>query len=101
MIVVNPENTEHSFKIIPRYYPTGDFKFDLYNEVTKKTEPIKHIFAVTDGIMTIDFEKEFTEKQKFQVKLYDDNQIIFRGKMISTSQDPQDFKQTDNLYRYE
>lgn len=100
MIVVNPENINHSFNIIPRYYPTEAFAFELYNEVTKITETIEHTFTVADGIMTIDFEKDFTEKQKFQIKLEGTN-IIFRGKMISTSQDPQDFKQTDNLYRYE
>jgi hypothetical protein len=101
MIVVNPDNTEHSFKIIPRYYPTLAFKFDLYNEVTQITEVIVHTFSVTDGIMQIEFEKEFTEQQKFQIKLEDANGIIFRGKMIATSQQPQDYKQTNDLYVYE
>jgi hypothetical protein len=100
MIVVNPENTDHSFNIIPRYYPTGEFTFKLYNEVTKLTETIDHTFTVTDGIMNINFEMDFTENQKFQVKL-EGNEIIFRGKMISTSQEPQDYKQSNNLYIYE
>lgn len=100
MIAVNPENTKHSFNIIPRYYPTGEFTFQLYNEVTKKTETIKHTFTLTDGIMNIIFEMNFTENQKFQIKL-EGSEIIFRGKMISTSQEPQDYKQSNNLYIYE
>jgi hypothetical protein len=100
MIVVNPENTDHSFNIIPRYYPTGAFTFQLYNEVTKLTETIYHTFTVTDGIMNINFEMDFTENQKFQIKL-EGSEIIFRGKMIATSQEPQDYKQSNNLYIYE
>lgn len=101
MVVVNPENTEHSFKIIPRYYPTSSIKFDLYNEVTQLTETITNTYTITDGIIQIEFEKEFTEQQKFQIKLEDSEGIIFRGKMISTSQEPQDCKQTNDLYIYE
>jgi hypothetical protein len=100
MIVVNPENTDHSFNIIPRYYPSGGFTFQLYNEVTKLTETIDHTFTVTDGIMNINFEMDFTENQKFQIKL-EGSEIIFRGKMIATSQEPQDYKQSNNLYIYE
>jgi hypothetical protein len=100
MIVVNPENENHSFDIIPRYYPES-FSFDLYNEVTKITETITHTFTVADGIMQINFEMEFSEQQKFQIKLYDEEGVVFRGKLISTSQTPQDYKQTNNLYVYE
>jgi hypothetical protein len=101
MIVVNPDNTEHTFKIIPRYYPESAFQFDLYNEVTQVTQTIPHTFDVTDGIMEIEFEREFSEQEKFQIKLEDANGIIFRGKMIATSQEPQEYKQTNDLYVYE
>ena len=99
MIVVNPTNETHTIKLIPRYYPTGVFKFDLYNEVTKVTDVIVHTYSVTDGIMTIVFDYNFTEQSKYQIKL-EDSGIIFRGKLIATSQNPQNYQQTKDLYFY-
>jgi hypothetical protein len=101
MIVVNPENTEHSFKVIPRYYSITGVIFELYNEVSKQTETIDCDITSNDGIMTIEFEKEFTEQEKFQIKLKDNTGVIFRGKLIATSQTPQNYKQTNNIYVYE
>jgi hypothetical protein len=101
MIVVDPDNESHTIKLIPRFYPTGFFKFDLYNEVTKETEEIVHTYSVTNGIMSIVFDYDFTEQSKFQVKLYDGDGVIYRGKIIATSQTPQDYKQTKDLYFYE
>ena len=38
---------------------------------------------------------------KYQLKIDDTNGIIYRGKLIATDQDPQEFKQTNDLYYYE
>ncbi len=103
MIVVNPEDTNHTFDIIPRYYPR-DIVLELYNEVTQVSEIVNQLFVVNDGIMTVSFTYTFTyikEQAKYQIKLTDNNGVIFRGKLIATSQTPQDYKQTNNLYVYE
>ena len=100
MIVVNPENTNHTFDFIPRYYPTA-IVLNLYNEVTQVSEVVNQLFVVNDGIMTVSFSYTFSEQSKYQIKLTDDNGVVFRGKLIATSQTPQDYKQTNNLYVYE
>lgn len=100
MIVVNPENTVHTFDIIPRYY-TKAIVLELYNEVTQVSEIVNQLFVVNDGIMTVSFSYTFTEQAKYQIKLTDENGVVFRGKLIATSQTPQDYKQTNNLYVYE
>jgi len=100
MIVVNPEDINHTFDIIPRYYRKA-IVLELYNEVTQVSEIVNQLFVVDDGIMTVSFSYTFTEQAKYQIKLTDDNGVIFRGKLIATSQTPQDYKQTNNLYVYE
>jgi len=100
MIVVNPEDTNHTFDIIVRYYP-AEIVFNLYNEVTQVSEIVNQLFVVNDGIMTVSFSYTFTEQSKYQIKLTDENGVVFRGKLIATSQTPQDYKQTNNLYVYE
>jgi len=100
MIVVDPEYTNHTFDIIVRNY-SKNIVFNLYNEVTQVSEIVNQLFVVNDGIMTVSFSYEFTEQAKYQIKLTDENGVVFRGKLIATSQTPQDYKQTNNLYVYE
>lgn len=100
MIVVNPEDANHTFDIIPRYYPSS-IVLTLYNEVTQLSEVVNQLFIINDGIMTVSFTYTFTEQAKYQIKITDENGVVFRGKLISTSQIPQDYKQTNNLYVYE
>jgi len=100
MIVVNPEYTNHTFDIIPRYY-TKAIVLELYNEVTQVSEIVNQLFVVNDGIMTVSFSYTFTEQAKYQIKLTEGNGVVFRGKLIATSQTPQDYKQTNNIYVYE
>jgi len=100
MKVVNPEDTEHIITLIPRYYPKENINLSLFNEATKVIENVDNTHTVTDGVLFLSFEYTFTENQKFQIKLNQDNEIVFRGKLIATSQTPQDYKLTNNVYFY-
>jgi hypothetical protein len=100
MKVVNPEDTDHIIDLIPRYYPIKGLYFSLFNEATKETENIDNTYTITDGVLFLSFEYTFTENQKFQIKLSEDTEIVYRGKLIATSQTPQDYKLTNNVYFY-
>jgi len=97
MKVVNPNDTEHTIVLIPRYYPVDAITFSLFNEATQTSENIDNTYTITDGNLSIVFEYTFTENTKFQIKL-DESEIVYRGKLIATSQIPQDYKLTDNVY---
>lgn len=100
MNVVNPNDTEHTIKLIPRYYPTDAITLSLFNEATQISENVDNTFTVTDGNLFLTFEYTFTENQKFQIKLNEDDEIVYRGKLFSTTQDPQEYKLTNNVYYY-
>ncbi len=74
---------------------------EFYNEATKETQIFDNTYTVVDGIMTVTIQENFTDGQKFQVKISLENDVIYRGKAIVTSQVPQNFEQTKDLYFYE
>jgi len=100
MIVLNPNDTSHSFDIIPRYYPTDYINVFLYNEETKFTLVV-NTYSILNGIMTITFNYTFIEGAKYQIKIEDVNGVVYRDKMFITSQNTQEFKATKDHYYYE
>ena len=98
MNVVNPNDAEHTIKLIPRYYPIEAITLSLFNEATQISEEVDNTYIVTDGNLFLTFEYTFTENQKFQVKLDEDTEVVYRGKLISTTQDPQEYKVTQGVY---
>jgi len=101
MIVVQPTILEHQIKVIPRLYPNEALTLSLYNEATKVTETLDNIYIVQDGYLYIDFEKVFNESDKYKITIKEENEVIYRGKIKATSQEPQEYKQTKDKYYYE
>lgn len=100
MNVVSPNNTEHTIKLIPRYYPSAAITMSLFNEATQVSEDVDNTYVITDGNLFLTFEYTFTENQKFQIKLDEVEEVVYRGKIVSTTQDPQEYKLTNNVYYY-
>jgi len=101
MKVVLPIDTTHLIALIPRYYTSDALVLELYNEVTQTKEIVPCIYIIQNGLMTITFDYDFIENDKFTIKISDSNGVIYRDKLISTSQTTQDFKSTKDLYYYE
>ena len=100
MNVVNPNNTTHNLKIIPRANNIGILIFELFNEETKQVFLPTFTALFEDGYLTLTFDFNFVENQKFQIKIYNDI-IYYRGKLMATSQNTQTFKASKDLYYYE
>lgn len=100
MIVLNPTNTTHGFNFIPRLIHT-DVILSLYNETTQQNEIVDNLCVTNNGISTITFDFDFVESQKFQIKITENNEIVYRDKLFVTAQTPQDFKATKDHYYYE
>lgn len=101
MKVVNPNNTSHTLYIIPRTYTYASLTLELYNEETKVSELVDNEFSINDGILSIGFNFDFIEGQKFQIKISEESNIVYRGKLIATDQNTQNFKASNELYYYE
>jgi len=100
MKVVNPNDTEHTLQLIPRFYPTGEVVLSLYNEFTTITTDVDNIYITTYGNLFITFDFEFENNSKYQIKITEADEVVYRGKLMATTQTPQDFKLTNNVYYY-
>lgn len=130
MKVINPTAPIHEIKIIPRFNPTSDLLLELLNEETKVSQTIdfkiieyylllqnggilllqngtyfvnntESPYYFVDGYLKMNFELNILEGQKFQIKITENNNVIYRGKLMATSQNTQTFKAANNLYYYE
>ncbi len=99
-MVIDPSNSTHTLNVIPRYYPSTALVVSLYNEATSVTSTPTATYNVTSGKLNITFAFTFVDKDRHQIKVTESTAVVYRGKLTTTTQDPQDFKQTDGLYTY-
>lgn len=94
MKVIDPNNTIHTLFFIPRLYIDNVVIFELKNEATKEIIDLDHTYNISNGILQIDFTYTFTNKDKFQIKITQSNEVVYRGKLLITDQNTQDYKIT-------
>jgi len=99
-MVINPNDSIHTLNVIPRFYPSNDLVVSLYNEASKVTTMPSATYNITDGKLNITFTFTFVDKDRHQVKVTEGTEVVYRGKLFTTTQDPQDFKLTNDLYFY-
>lgn len=103
MDIFNPENTTHTLKIIPRFYPDGQITVNLKDEKTKEVTSFTLTPTVTDGYMYIDIEHEFSDNTNFQIEIKSVEDVVYRGKLFVTNQagDTQAYKISKDIFTYE
>ena len=75
--------------------------FTLYNEATQVETNVAIIYLVENGVLTFTFDFDFTDSQKFQFKILEGTEIVYRGKLIATTQETQNYLTDKNEYYYE
>lgn len=101
MKVIDPNITNHTLILIPRFTPTTSLTFTLFNEATKESETVSNSYSVTDGKLSLLFTYTFTEDDKRVITLEEGSDVVYRGKLIVTAQESQEYKETNGLYFYE
>jgi hypothetical protein len=99
-MVIDPSNSIHTLSVVPRFYPTTSLVVALYNEATNVTATPTATYVITNGKLDITFTFTFAENDRHQLKVTEGTQVVYRGKTLTTSQEPQDFKLTNGLYTY-
>ena len=99
-MVIDPSNSTHTLSVVPRFYPTTSLVVALYNEATNVTATPSATYVITNGKLDITFTFTFAENDRHQLKVTEGTQVVYRGKTLTTSQEPQDFKLTNGLYTY-
>tara|TARA_R110002074_G_scaffold80404_3_gene180821 strand:- start:407 stop:709 length:303 start_codon:yes stop_codon:yes gene_type:complete len=99
-MVIDPSNTIHTLNVVPRFYPSTNIVVELYNEATNVTTSPSNTYTITNGKVNITFTFTFLENDRHQLKVTEGTDVVYRGKTLTTSQEPQDFKLTNGLYTY-
>ena len=106
-MIVNPNLTTHTIKLVPRYSPT----ISLFLTITDSTLGVSEIVTTTyttggDYKLALTFEYTFRDENSYQLTLKEVgvfppiNEIVYRGLVLATTQNSQTYKLTDNLYRW-
>lgn len=100
MKVLLPSNTTHSIVIEPRFYPTSTIDISIYNEYNKDVSTPSITYITTNGLTTCTFDLVVTEGQRFQLKIVEGSNVVYRGKAFATEQETQNFDLTKDVYTY-
>ena len=100
MNILNHNNTTHILKIIPRFYLMGDVVLELKSEETKAISQLTITPRISNGYMFLQFEKAFEKASNWQVKVTEESEIVYRGKLFVTDQtaDTQHYKTTKDIF---
>ena len=101
MKVVSPTDTTHNTILIPRYFPTNSLTLELYNEASQVVTTVANTYSTVNGNLTITYDYTFAESDKYRVVIKEGLEVVFRGKLIATEQEPDEYKLTNDLYYYE
>ena len=99
MKIVDPGDSTHNITLIPRFDTTDALTLVLYNEATKVSSTVANTHVLRDGNLIVTFDFTFVNKDKYQIKI-SQGDILYRGKILATTQIPQDYKLTDGRYTY-
>jgi hypothetical protein len=101
MKVVNPDDTSHTIGVVPRYYGFTGAVLTLTSLAKDVDIVVSHTELMVSGVLTIGFDFDFIERDKYSIKLLEGTEVVYRGQLFATDQEPQDFDITVNYYSYE
>lgn len=92
MIVIDPNDTTHFIRVIPRNYDNNANTFNLYDETNRDTTSITNTKVLSNGFAIYEVDLTVSEGEEFSVKINDGNTVVWRGKIFVTSQTTQAYK---------
>jgi len=101
MIVINPNNTSHNILFPPRFKPTDELVLNLFNEALQTYENLDNEYSINDLTINMGFDLICIEGAKYQIKITENDLVVFRGKLFATSQNTETYKASKDLYYYE
>ena len=92
MKVFKPSDTIHALYIVSRSIPeTATLK--LFYELRSEETTIQITCSNVGGYLHANFEHTFKEGQSYEIAIYDDASVLYRGKAYATDQeDLQNYK---------
>ncbi len=90
----------HTINLIPRIYPTGAISFYLKKKETKVETLIANTYTTTNGNLALTFNYQFTERDKYTIRILSGTTVIYRGQLMATVQTTQSFQPITDYITY-
>ena len=97
-MVLNPNDATHSIRVIPRFTPVGALTVSIFEKFNETSTNVANTYTYVNGYLSIGFDYTFTERDNYRLTIVNDSQILYRGFIFATSQNPQTFKLSENVY---
>tara|TARA_R110000803_G_scaffold11670_1_gene34702 strand:+ start:32 stop:337 length:306 start_codon:yes stop_codon:yes gene_type:complete len=101
-MIINPTKQTHTLRVIPRFNPSTSLVLNIKDTTTNLDEDVllgSYAFTTTGGI-EFDFDFEATDETRYQITIKQGTEIVYRGIMIATSQDTQEYQLTNDKYYF-
>lgn len=95
MIVISPNDSSHTIKVIPRTLNIdNDHTFALTNDDTRVSVDVSNTKVINGGYIDYVVNITNTEGQSYSLKITDDitTLVVWRGKIFCTTQITQTYK---------
>jgi len=101
MKVILPSLNEQKVYLVPRHYPTTQLDLTIILEATNASQEFLDVsYSINNGILDFLLQGTYPNNNKYQITLKESGVVVYRGKMISTDQTPEDYKITKDTYVY-
>lgn len=101
MRVINPNDESHTITFVPRDYNIGTTTMTIINEGDKSETEASHVISNDGNYMYVIFDLIVSEGSKYSFKITDESSVVYRGRIIVTDQEPQEYDPTTKYYVYE
>jgi hypothetical protein len=102
-MVVNPNLTTHTIKLVPRFSTSSVLTLTVVDSTLGTSTDLATTYTIGgDYKLALTFDYTFIDETSYQLRLTDNttSEIVYRGLVLATLQDAQDYKLTDNIYRW-
>tara|TARA_R110000796_G_scaffold109311_1_gene220680 strand:- start:501 stop:809 length:309 start_codon:yes stop_codon:yes gene_type:complete len=102
-MIINPNNTEHSIAFVPRFDPPEAFVYVLTDTATDyaEKEDVGDYEITTRGRVRFILSADVTNETRYQLTIKTlGGEIMYRGLVIATTQDTQEYQLTNDKYYF-
>lgn len=101
-MTVNTNDTTHEVSVTPRYFPCNVIEAHILDSFKRTSSVHECNYLESNNLLVVSFDYNFTDESNYQIKIIDANtqEVIYRGEILSTTQDTQEYNVTNNRYNW-
>ena len=100
-MVVNTNDTTHEINVTPRFFPCTSIDIHIKDSYKGTDTIVECEYREKNNFLLLTFDYTFADESNYQIKITDENsEVVFRGEVLSTTQETQSYSLTTNRYKW-